>query len=172
MRYMHCSPHMHPIYWVHDCMMFSFILSPWFHSHCMEPVKLYEVSESLSGHLSFPDSYFYWWVVVPWPSFELLMFDNFTLKEIRTDLFQPRLANTFTVTPILTSHFHQLCYCLDFGLLLHLLQRVNHGYKLLDHNDNNALFELSLELIFTYIGLEKAFWSLPLPKVKSYHTYH
>ena len=130
MRYMHCSPHMHLIYWVHDCMMFSFILSPWFHSHCMEPVKLYEVSDSLSGHLSFPDSHFYW-CVVPWPSFELLMFDNFTLKEIRTDLFQPRLANTFTVTPILTVPFSSVMLLPWLWLLLHLLQRVNHSYKLL-----------------------------------------
>ena len=100
-----CIAHMHLIYWAHDCMVFSFILSPSYHLDCMELVKLYEVWESLSGHLSFLDSYFYWWVV-PWPSFEeLLMFDNFTLKEIRTDLFQPRLANTFTVTPILTVPF-------------------------------------------------------------------
>ena len=130
MRYMHCSPHMHLIYWVHNCMVFSFILSPWFHSHCMEPVKLCEVSESLSCHLSFLGSYFYWWVV-PWPSFELLMFDNFTLKEIRTDLFQPRLANTFTVTPILTVPFSSVMLLPWLWLLLHLLQRVNHSYKLL-----------------------------------------
>ena len=104
---MHCSPHMHLIFGFTIVIVwcFPFILSPSYHLDSMEPVKLYEVWESLSGHLSFPDSYFYWWVV-PWPSFEeLLMFDNFTLKEIRTDLFQPRLANTFTVTPILTVPF-------------------------------------------------------------------
>ena len=132
--------HMHLIYWVHDCMMFSFILSPWFHSHCMEPVKLYEVSESLSGHLSFPDSHFYWCVVVPWPSFELLMFDNFTLKEIRTDLFQSRLANTFTVTPILTVPFSSVMLLPWLWPAFTSFTAREPWLKLLDHNDNKAHF--------------------------------
>ena len=119
---------------------FPFILSPSYHLDCMEPVKLYEVWESLSGHLSFLDSYFYLWVV-PWPSFELLlMFDNFALKEIRTDLFQPRLANTFTVTPILTVPFSSVMLLPWLWPTFTFVTTREPWLKLQDHNDNKAHF--------------------------------